>query len=84
MAVSILGLRGFTAISGFKVRLHIIVVLGLRLISNKVVFLSQVILLQSHISSCANGIEYFWVSGQLLCKAQRREHSLYALWVVAM
>ncbi|WBA82118.1 zinc ribbon domain-containing protein [Endozoicomonas sp. GU-1] len=27
------------------------------------------------ISSWPNGIVYFWLSGQLLCKAQRREHS---------
>ena len=28
------------------------------------------------LSSWPNGIVYFWLSGQLLCKAQRREHSL--------
>ncbi|WP_206680808.1 hypothetical protein, partial [Endozoicomonas acroporae] len=27
------------------------------------------------LSSWPNGIVYFWLSGQLLCKAQRREHS---------
>ncbi|MGI2029221.1 MFS transporter [Endozoicomonas acroporae] len=27
------------------------------------------------ISSWPNGIVYFWLNGQLLCKAQRREHS---------
>ncbi|WP_163372731.1 hypothetical protein [Endozoicomonas acroporae] len=29
----------------------------------------------SYLSSWPNGIVYFWLSGQLLCKAQRREHS---------
>ncbi len=29
----------------------------------------------SVLSSWPNGIVYFWLSGQLLCKAQRREHS---------
>ncbi len=34
------------------------------------------------ISSWPNGIVYFWLSGQLLCKAQRREHSRSYVTVV--
>ena len=34
------------------------------------------------VSSYPNGIVYFWLSGQLLCKAQRREHSRSYVTVV--
>ncbi len=34
------------------------------------------------LSSWPNGIVYFWLSGQLLCKAQRREHSRSYVTVV--
>ena len=34
------------------------------------------------LSSYPNGIVYFWLSGQLLCKAQRREHSRSYVTVV--
>ena len=35
------------------------------------------------LSSWPNGIVYFWLSGQLLCKAQRRKHSLSYVTEVA-